>query len=579
MNLIKIITVGFLISLFWYLFMPIMALDNPNLYWFLSMLSCIFFIISGRFKKDRFGDIQYTWSNFSSASLVVFMVTILILIVGGFISWSWPNETKYYELIGDVNTRDFESHVAPIDQSKIIIIDEETAARLGEKTLVADAEKSVVGSQVVIGDYWLQQVNGNLYYVAPTLHRSYWKYRKNKEGTEGYIMVNAVNEKDVQYVDEHKIKYQPNAFFKDNLYRHLYLNGYSTTYLNQPEFEINEQGHPYWVFARYERTIGFSGKQVNGIVLVHATTGEIEEYDTNDAPLWVDRIQPVEFIEQQLGYWGDLVEGYWNWQDLNKKRITSGIVMTYGQDGRCYYYTGVTSVGKDGATIGFITVDSRTKQVTMYRIAGATEERGMSSAQGAVQEKGYVASFPRMYNINGIPTYVMALKDREGLIKLVAMVSVENYETVAIGETVKKTLRQYQSKLNSSFADLVINENEIRTITVGQVIRLRQEARSGLVYLWVQDVSKIITVDSDIYPEVMLTEPGDKVAIRLFESEDITASAEFFDNLILTFEVSNQQLQLEYELAEPTEYNADKQLIPETKEQREEKKSKKANNF
>ena len=40
----------------------------------------------------------------------------------------------------------------------------------------------------------------------------------------------------------------------------------------------------------------------------------------------------------------------------------------------------------------------------------------MQSAKGKVQEKGYTASFPILYNINGVPTYVMSLKDKAGLV-------------------------------------------------------------------------------------------------------------------------------------------------------------------
>jgi hypothetical protein len=41
----------------------------------------------------------------------------------------------------------------------------------------------------------------------------------------------------------------------------------------------------------------------------------------------------------------------------------------------------------------------------------------MSSAQGVVQDLGYVATFPLLLNIKGQPTYFMALKEAASLVK------------------------------------------------------------------------------------------------------------------------------------------------------------------
>lgn len=43
-----------------------------------------------------------------------------------------------------------------------------------------------------------------------------------------------------------------------------------------------------------------------------------------------------------------------------------------------------------------------------------------------------------MYNILGKPTYVMSLKDKAGLVKMVSFVSVEDYSVLGLGKTKKK---------------------------------------------------------------------------------------------------------------------------------------------
>ena len=59
----------------------------------------------------------------------------------------------------------------------------------------------------------------------------------------------------------------------------------------------------------------------------------------------------------------------------------------YGDDGKSYWYTGITSAGADDSTIGFMLVDTRTKEAKLYRQLGATETAAMVSATGKVQEK------------------------------------------------------------------------------------------------------------------------------------------------------------------------------------------------
>ena len=79
-------------------------------------------------------------------------------------------------------------------------------------------------------------------------------------------------------------------------------------------------------------------------------------------------------------------------------------------------------------------VDTRTKEAKLYKQPGATETAAMTSAEGKVQEKNYQATFPVMYNILGKPTYVMSLKDKAGLVKMVSFVSVEDYSVLGLGE-------------------------------------------------------------------------------------------------------------------------------------------------
>jgi hypothetical protein len=122
-------------------------------------------------------------------------------------------------------------------------------------------------------------------------------------------MVSATNERDVKLVQTSdgkpiKIKYQPEAYFQSNIERHLYASGYAFVGLADFSFEIDDEGTPFWVVTKYEKKIGFSGNDAVGIILVNAQTGEIKEHSIVTTPSWVDRIQPIDFIEEQLNDWG-----------------------------------------------------------------------------------------------------------------------------------------------------------------------------------------------------------------------------------------------------------------------------------
>ena len=76
-------------------------------------------------------------------------------------------------------------------------------------------------------------------------------------------------------------------------------------------------------------------------------------------------------------------------------------------------YTGVTSVTNDQSITGFIMINQRTKEAVYYSVAGAKEQSAQASAEGLdeIKAAGYTATFPLLLNIDGEPTYFMALKD------------------------------------------------------------------------------------------------------------------------------------------------------------------------
>ena len=77
-------------------------------------------------------------------------------------------------------------------------------------------------------------------------------------------------------------------------------------------FEISPDGRPYWIVSTYVKTIGFSGEDATGVVTLDAQTGQTKHYDIASTPQWIDRIQPDDFVLQQITYWGKYIKGWTN---------------------------------------------------------------------------------------------------------------------------------------------------------------------------------------------------------------------------------------------------------------------------
>ena len=245
---------------------------------------------------------------------------------------------------------------------------------------------------------------------------------------------------------EEGIRYTTAEHFGRNLQRHLRFH-YPTYMFANPVFEIDEEGTPYWVCPRMVKTIGlFGGTDIHGAVLVNAVTGESQYYE--EVPSWVDQVYVAELIMEQYDYYGMYANGFLNsiFGQRDVTVTTDGYnYIAIGDD--VYMYTGVTSVTSDQSNIGFLLSNQRTKETRFYTVAGATESSAQASAQSQVQQMRYVATFPLLLNVADQPTYFMALKGEDGLVKMYAMVNVQQYSIVSTGSTVAACETSYRQAL------------------------------------------------------------------------------------------------------------------------------------
>lgn len=482
--------------------------------------------------KFKFGSLQKIL--FRIVPILLIYVIVLPFVTSAPIFYN----QSYRELIGEVKTgNEMANHIAPIAINKVRVVDEQLASLLGEKIIGSDP---ALGSKSELGEFFIQKVGDDLFWVAPLLHSGFFKWLNNTEGTDGYVMVSATNERDVRLVQhldgkDIKIKYQPEAFFGSRVDRYAYFNGYATTGHTNFTFEVDDTGKPFWVATKYKKRIGFSGNDADGVVVIDAQTGDLKEYDIANAPVWIDRIQPISFVIDQLSDWGEYVHGYWNWSNEDKLMITEDLTLVYGKDGRPYWYTGVSSVGKDESAVGFVLVDTRTKETTFYKQSGATEYAAQKSVEGKVQEKRYHASLPVPYTINGIPTYVMTLKDGGGLVKMYAMVAIGDYTIVGVGNTMSEALMAYKNVYNMSGNRINPDAVDTRTNLSTTVTRIQSDIKNGnsFYYFTVNGSPKIFIGSSQLSNELPVTKEGDSISISFDNDVEDVINVSTFDNLKL----------------------------------------------
>lgn len=377
------------------------------------------------------------------AGIILFGVLAVIYAAGAILSSPIVNAAKYQKLL-TVEDGDFSSDIEEVSFNTIPLLDKSSAELLGNRKMGSMVD---MVSQFEVGnDYTQINYKDRPVRVTPLVYANGIKWLTNQgKGIPAYIMIDMATQDTecVKLTDE--IRYSKSEYFNRNIYRHLRFHYPTYIFDDQIFFEIDEEGTPYWVCPVKKFNIGlFGGQTVGKAVLCNAVTGECVEYNVDNIPTWVDKVYSAELLTQLYNYYGTLKHGYFN-SILGQKdclQATNGYNYI-ALDDDVWVYTGVTSVSGDQSNVGFVLMNQRTMETKFYTVEGAIEDSAMSSAEGQVQNLGYQATFPLLLNISGEPTYFMALKDGAGLVKKYAMVNVQKYQWVAIGDTVAECEKAY----------------------------------------------------------------------------------------------------------------------------------------
>ena len=526
LNLLITLVVGLV---YFYIKLPAINLHNEGFYSFffvLALVFCVLSAISVGLHKVTGG--MELWAGLKAHCLVpmiICAVFALLLIGGSLIGLPIFRANAYANLL-ELTDGDFVAEVDEISYDQIPMLDEDSAKRLGNRKL---GELSEYVSQFEVAeDYTQINYQGRPVRVTPLVYGDLIKWFTNRsEGLPAYLIIDMVTQNvEVVRLDEQGegIKYTTAEHFGRNLTRHLRFQ-YPTYMFDDANFEIDEEGTPYWVSPRIVKRIGlFSGTDIRGAVLTNAITGESQYYE--EVPAWVDRVYTADIIIQQYDYHGKYQSGWLNsiFGQKNVTQTTEGYnYIVNGDD--VYMYTGITSVMSDESNIGFILTNQRTKETKFYPVAGAEEYSARASAEGVVQQYEYVSTFPLLLNISGQPTYFMALKDDAELVKMYAMVNVQQYQIVATGASVAECERNYIKLL----ADNNLSEEEVITTdsVSGRVEDIRSAVIDGNTHVYIRLIGDnfYYVVSVADAPIAAIVNVGDSVTLSVAEGEGELVSA------------------------------------------------------
>lgn len=507
---------------YYYVTLPALNLHSPEIWMFVIVILVVMLVLY--VVRKRLGVFELKESKPVKGFLICIGIVVVVYLVGSLLSSPIVNAKKYQQLM-TVEEGEFTKDIEELSFDQIPLLDRDSATILGNRKMGSMVD---MVSQFEVDNLYSQiNYNNKPVRVSPLRYASLIKWFTNmSEGIPAYITIDMATQTTELVKLKEGMKYTTSDHFNRNIYRHLRFS-YPTYIFDDLSFEIDEDGTPYWICPVKKYNIGlFGGVTVGRVVICNAVTGETEDYAIEDVPQWIDRAYSADMLVQLYDYNGALKHGYFN-SILGQKdclKTTNGYNYL-AIDDDVWVYTGVTSVSGDQSNVGFVLMNQRTMETKFYSIEGAIEDSAMSSAEGQVQNLKYVATFPLLLNISGEPTYFIALKDDAGLVKKYAMVNVQKYQIVAIGDTVGQCEEQYTSLMYENGIKVdAPDERTVESLT-GKITKIAEGVVNGNSHYYImlegsEDIFDVSVVD---FIDIIRYEVGDEVTVEYKEDEAANA--------------------------------------------------------
>ena len=426
----------------YYMMLPALNFKDVNMYIFVMVLIVLFMVFFAlACKANKKIERREYIKKKSKVPVIIAAVLVVVMAIGWLCGATIFRASSYNKLM-PVTTSEFSTDFEKLSVDSVPRVDESRALTLADQQLGSLSEYK--SQYVVSNTTTMINYNNRPVRVAYLEYADVFKWFNNtKEGVPAYMIIDLISQKVtvVNCVEQFGscIQYSPTELFNEKLIRHIRFQ-YPTELLDTPNFEISDDGHPYWITPVLDKTIGlFGGTDVKGAIITDALSGEsvyydIEQVRSDESLQWIDVVYSANLLVQQYDYYGKFQNGFWNsiifQNDVSQASQGNGYI---AMDDDVWIYTGVTSSESDASNFGFILSNQRTKETRYYENGGAIETAAQQSAEDAVQNYQYAATFPILLDIEGQPTYFMSLYGSSNTVKGYALVNLADKTIVGTG--------------------------------------------------------------------------------------------------------------------------------------------------
>jgi len=491
---------------------------------------------------------EITWSALAP------VVGVLLFFGSGMIGCSALNAANYANMIGPIEERSWTTDVQPKDPEHMRMVSAENALYLAQKAVGAAGN---IGSQFQLDLPYmtLQRVKDRLVYAVPFDYSGFFQWY-NTDGSPAFIVIDAQDPQAQPHVATlpagARMQYMPNAWFTTNLERHLRNNGFLNDSIAEFHFELDDEEHPWWVAILSKPTIWWRGERVTGIAVVNPVTGDIVRYGLDEIPEWVDRVIPESIVTNYLTWKGLYAGGWFNsWTSQAGLTEPEDPLLIYGAENRAEWVIGISSTNeKDDSLISIVYIDSRTGKPVSYQVPGGATETAIVNAVNENQQVKYLnlhASSPQIYNVYGVMAAVVPVLNSINAFQGVAIVPINSVQDVAFGNTQSETLRSFQALVFRRGQQVALERTPDLAEITGTIDRIRQDVgtNGGVYFVHLVEVPRIFTVSSGEHPTIVLTQPGDAIAIRYIASGESFVPIQSFENRTFVLESTPAQERVE----------------------------------
>ncbi len=426
----------------YYMMLPALNFKDVNMYIFVMVLIVLFMVFFALACKANKKIERREYIKKKSKVPVIIVAALVVVMAIGWLCGATIFRASSYNKLLPVTTSEFSTDFEKLSVDSVPRVDESRALTLADQQLGSLSEYK--SQYVVSNTTTMINYNNRPVRVAYLEYADVFKWFNNtKEGVPAYMIIDLISQKVtvVNCVEQFGscIQYSPTELFNEKLIRHIRFQ-YPTELLDTPNFEISDDGHPYWITPVLDKTIGlFGGTDVKGAIITDALSGEsvyydIEQVRSDESLQWIDVVYSANLLVQQYDYYGKFQNGFWNsiifQNDVSQASQGNGYI---AMDDDVWIYTGVTSSESDASNFGFILSNQRTKETRYYENGGAIETAAQQSAEDAVQNYQYAATFPILLDIEGQPTYFMSLYGSSNTVKGYALVNLADKTIVGTG--------------------------------------------------------------------------------------------------------------------------------------------------